>query len=174
MGEAIVCDQLTKHFGAVHAVEDLTFAVDAGEVVGFLGPNGAGKTTTIRLLLDLIRPTGGRVEVLGVNPRRGGAELRRRIGYVPGDLAMYDRLTGRQQLELFAALRGLRDLTAAERLAERLQVALDRPIGTLSRGNRQKLGVVQAFFHEPELLILDEPTSGLDPVVQTRVPVAGP
>ena len=84
MGEAIVCDQLTKHFGAVHAVEELSFAVDAGEVVGFLGPNGAGKTTTIRLLLDLIRPTGGRVEVLGVNPRRGGAELRRRIGYVPG------------------------------------------------------------------------------------------
>ena len=166
MGEAIVCDQLTKHFGSVHAVEELSFAVDPGEVVGFLGPNGAGKTTTIRLLLDLIRPTRGRVEVLGVNPRRGGAELRRRIGYVPGDLSMYGRLTGRQQLELFAALRGLRDLTAAETLAERLDVTLDRPIGTLSRGNRQKLGVVQAFFHEPELLILDEPTSGLDPVAQ--------
>jgi len=166
MDRAIACDRLTKHFGAVRAVEDLTFTVDAGEVVGFLGPNGAGKTTTIRLLLDLIRPTRGRVEVLGVHPREGGAALRRRIGYVPGDLVMYNRLTGRQQLELFAALRGLRDLSAAEQLAARLEVTLDRPIGTLSRGNRQKLGVVQAFFHEPELLILDEPTSGLDPIVQ--------
>ena len=166
MGEAIVCEQLTKHFGVVHAVDELSFAVDAGEVVGFLGPNGAGKTTTIRLLLDVIRPTRGRVEVLGVDPRRGGAALRRRIGYVPGDLAMYGRLTGRQQLAFFAALRGLRDLTPAEPLADRLHVTLERPIGTLSRGNRQKLGLVQAFFHEPELLILDEPTSGLDPVAQ--------
>ena len=166
MGEAIVCEQLTKHFGVVHAVDELSFAVDAGEVVGFLGPNGAGKTTTIRLLLDVIRPTRGRVEVLGVDPRRGGAALRRRIGYVPGDLAMYGRLTGRQQLAFFAALRGLRDLTPAEQLADRLHVTLERPIGTLSRGNRQKLGLVQAFFHEPELLILDEPTSGLDPVAQ--------
>ncbi len=166
MRPVIVCDRLSKHFGALRAVEELTFSVDAGEVVGFLGPNGAGKTTTIRLLLDLIRPTRGKVEVLGTNPRRGGPALRRRIGYVPGDLVMYNRLAGRQQLELFASLRGVRDLAAADRLAERLQVPLDRPIGTLSRGNRQKLGVVQAFFHDPELLILDEPTSGLDPVVQ--------
>jgi beta-exotoxin I transport system ATP-binding protein len=166
MRPVIVCDRLTKHFGAVRAVEELTFVVNAGEVVGFLGPNGAGKTTTIRLLLDLIRPSRGSVEVLGSDPRRGGPTLRRRIGYVPGDLVMYNHLTGRQQLELFASMRGLRDLSAVEQLAERLQVALDRPIGTLSRGNRQKLGVVQAFFHDPELLILDEPTTGLDPVVQ--------
>ncbi len=162
----IACAELTKHFGAVRAVEGLNFTVDAGEVVGFLGPNGAGKTTTIRLLLDLIRPTRGRVEVLGETPRRGGRALRGRIGYVPGDLVMYNRLKGRQLLELFAALRGVRDLAPAEELAERLRVPLNQEIGTLSRGNRQKIGVVQAFFHGPELLILDEPTSGLDPVAQ--------
>ena len=106
MGPAVACDGLTKHFGAVHAVEDLSFTVEPGEVVGFLGPNGAGKTTTIRMLLDLIRPTSGRVEVLGTDPREGGAEFRRRIGYVAGDLAMYNRLTGRQLLEFLAALRG--------------------------------------------------------------------
>ena len=103
---SVVCEGLTKHFGSVHAVDDLSFTVEPGEVVGFLGPNGAGKTTTIRALLDLIRPTRGRVEVLGTDPRRGGAALRRRIGYVAGDLAMYDRLTGRQLLQFLSALRG--------------------------------------------------------------------
>ncbi len=166
MNHAVACQGLTKHFGSVRAVEDLSFAVEPGEVVGFLGPNGAGKTTTIRMLVDLIRPTRGRVEVLGSDPRRGGPELRRRIGYVPGDLAMYNRLTGRQLLGFLGALRGNRDATTAEALAERIGGVLDRPIGTLSRGNRQKLGVVQAFAHEPDLLVLDEPTSGLDPVAQ--------
>jgi ABC-2 type transport system ATP-binding protein len=166
MRSAVVCEALTKRFGPVHAVEDLSFTVEPGEVVGFLGPNGAGKTTTIRLLLDLIRPTRGRVEVLGATPRRGGAEVRRRIGYVPGDLAMYNRLTGRQLLEYLAALRGARNAGASLAMAARLDVALDRPIGTLSRGNRQKIGVAQAFAHDPELLVLDEPTSGLDPVSQ--------
>jgi ABC-2 type transport system ATP-binding protein len=163
---AIRCENVSKYFGTVRAVDDVSFGVEAGEIVGFLGPNGAGKTTTIRMLLDLIRPTSGRVEVLGEEPRRGGADLRRRIGYVPGDLAMYNRLTGRQLLHFLSALRDTRDITAAERLAQRVEVSLDRPIGTLSRGNRQKLGVVQALAHEPELLVLDEPTSGLDPVVQ--------
>ena len=166
MTPAIVCEGLTKHFGAVHAVDDMSFTVEPGEVVGFLGPNGAGKTTTIRMLLDIVRPTTGHVRVLGADPRRAGAELRRRIGYVPGDLALYERLTGYQLIELFAALRGVRDLGVYRSLAERLDVDLDRPIGTLSRGNRQKLGVVQALAPEPELLVLDEPTSGLDPIVQ--------
>ena len=166
MNSAVVCEGLTKHFGSVRAIDDLSFTVESGEVVGFLGPNGAGKTTTIRALLDLIRPTRGRVEVLGMDPRRGGAALRRRVGYVAGDLAMYDRLTGRQLLQFLSALRGATSIAAAEALAERFGVALDRPIATLSRGNRQKIGVVQAFAHEPELLVLDEPTSGLDPVSQ--------
>ena len=163
VSSVVVCEDLTKHFGAVRAVEGLSFTVEAGEVVGFLGPNGAGKTTTIRMLLDLIRPTRGRVEVLGTDPRRGGAALRSRIGYVPGDLALYGRLNGRQLLQFVASLRGV---APAEALAERVGVALDRPIGTLSRGNRQKLAIVQAFAHAPDLLVLDEPTSGLDPVAQ--------
>jgi ABC-2 type transport system ATP-binding protein len=163
---AVVCEGVTKCFGSVHAVEDLSFTVEPGEVVGFLGPNGAGKTTTIRMLLDFIRPTRGRVEVLGHDPRRGGSVLRRRIGYVAGDLAMYNRLTGRQLLQFLAALRRMPSLAPAEELAQRVGVALDRPIGTLSRGNRQKIGIAQAFAHQPELLVLDEPTSGLDPVTQ--------
>ncbi|HVN51605.1 MAG TPA: ABC transporter ATP-binding protein [Acidimicrobiales bacterium] len=166
MTHAIVCDDLMKHFGPVRAVDGISFTVDAGEVVGFLGPNGAGKTTTIRMLLDIVRPTSGRVEVLGTDPRRAGAALRLRVGYVPGDLALYEHLTGRQLFELFAALRHQRDLTAYVEMAERLDVALDRPVGTLSRGNRQKIGVVQALAPGPELLVLDEPTSGLDPIVQ--------
>jgi ABC-2 type transport system ATP-binding protein len=166
MTHAIDCEGLTKRFGELRAVDDLSFTVDPGEVVGFLGPNGAGKTTTIRMLLDLLRPTAGRVAVLGADPSRAGAALRRRIGYVPGDLVLYERLTGHQLIELFASLRGLRDLAPYSDLAARLAVPLDRPIGTLSRGNRQKLGVVQAFAPQPELLVLDEPTSGLDPIVQ--------
>ena len=166
MAPAIVCEDLSKRFGAVQAVDGVSFGVEPGEIVGFLGPNGAGKTTTIRMLVDLIRPTRGRVEVLGADPRRGGAALRRRVGYVAGDLAMYNRLTGRQLLEFVSALRGVGDIHAAEQLAERFEVSLERPIGTLSRGNRQKIGVVQAVAHAPDVLVLDEPTSGLDPVAQ--------
>jgi ABC-2 type transport system ATP-binding protein len=166
MTDAVVCDGLTKSFGAVRAVDGVSFAVELGEVVGFLGPNGAGKTTTLRMLLDLARPTSGRVAVLGTDPRRAGAALRKRIGYMPGNLVLYDRLSGREFIELFAALRGVRALGACLDLAARLDVPLDRPIGTLSRGNRQKLGVVQALAPRPELLVLDEPTSGLDPIVQ--------
>jgi ABC-2 type transport system ATP-binding protein len=164
---AILCDGVTKAFGSVRAVDALSFGVERGEIVGFLGPNGAGKTTTIRMLLDLARPSAGRVEVLGVDPRSGGARLRRRIGYVPGDLVMYDKLTGRQMLEFVASLRRVDErLVVAGALAEQLDVDLDRPLGTLSRGNRQKIGVIQALAHEPDVLVLDEPTSGLDPVVQ--------
>ena len=166
MEHAIDCEGLTKRFGALPAVDDLSFTVDHGEIVGFLGPNGAGKTTTIRMLLDLVRPTSGRVTVLGSNPRRARASLRGRIGYVPGDLALYDKLTGLQLIELFASLRGIDDVAPFVELAARFDVALGRRIGTLSRGNRQKLGVVQAFAPQPELLVLDEPTSGLDPIVQ--------
>ena len=158
--------ELTKTYGSSRGIAGLTFSVEQGEIFGFLGPNGAGKTTTIRLLLDLIRPTSGRVEVLGLDPRRSGVELRRRLGYVPGDLRLYERLTARELLRYLASLRGLRDLGDGLVLAERFELELDRPLRSLSRGNRQKAGLVQAFMHRPELLVLDEPTSGLDPLVQ--------
>lgn len=157
--------KLTKFYGSDRGVEELDIDVATGEIFGFLGPNGAGKTTTIRLLLDLIRPTSGRIEVFGVDPRSSPG-LRRRIGYLPGDLRLYDRLTPREHLMYFARLRGLDTLGVAPRLAERFSLELDRPVKSLSRGNRQKVGIVQAFMHEPDLLVLDEPTSGLDPLVQ--------
>jgi ABC-2 type transport system ATP-binding protein len=156
---------LTKRYGRHAALTDVDLRVRAGEVFGFIGPNGAGKTTTIRLLLDLIRPTSGEVRVLGLDARRDGVELRRRVGYLPGDLALYDDMTAAQLLAYLARLRGRPELDPGP-LAERLSLDLHRPIRALSRGNRQKVGIVQAFLHDPELLILDEPTSGLDPLVQ--------
>jgi ABC-2 type transport system ATP-binding protein len=135
-------------------------------VFGFLGPNGAGKSTTMRLLLDLIRPTSGSARVLGLDVRGASVEIRRRIGFLPGDLALYPKLTGRVVLDYFAKLRGGVDPRVLDSLVERFDADLNRPIRQLSTGNRQKLGLIQAFMHEPELLILDEPIAGLDPLVQ--------
>jgi ABC-2 type transport system ATP-binding protein len=162
----VQAEQLTKHYHGDRGVHALSFEVGWGEVFGYLGPNGAGKTTTIRLLLDLIRPSSGRARVFGLDPSRDGAEVRRRVGYLPGDLRLYDRLTGREQLRYFASLRRMGGLGDGESLAARFDLDLDRPIRALSRGNRQKVGLVQAFMHRPDLLVLDEPTSGLDPLVQ--------
>jgi ABC-2 type transport system ATP-binding protein len=162
---AIRAERLTKRYGEARGVLDLSFAVNGGEVFGFLGPNGAGKTTTIRLILDLIRPTAGSIEVFGGDPRRD-VDLRRRIGYLPGDLRLYERLTARELCGYFAHLRGLHCQGRAEKCAVRLELPFDRPIGSLSKGNRQKVGLVQAFMHEPDLLVLDEPTAGLDPLIQ--------
>ncbi len=150
----------------MRGVEGLTFRIEAGEVFGFLGPNGAGKSTTIRMILDLIRPTAGRLAVLGRDPRREGARVRARVGYMPGDLRLYPRMTGRELVGWFARLRGMDGTGDAQALAARLDLDLDRPARALSRGNRQKVGMVQAFMHRPDLLVLDEPTSGLDPLVQ--------
>jgi ABC-2 type transport system ATP-binding protein len=161
----LLAHKLTKFYGAQLGVSELDFEVHEAEVFGFLGPNGAGKTTTIRLMLDLIRPTGGVIELFGLEPRKN-VRNRRRIGYLPGDLRLYDRLTGQELLTYFAHLRGLRDLGSAPALADRLGLELDRPIRALSKGNRQKVGLVQAFMHAPDLLVLDEPTSGLDPLIQ--------
>ncbi len=167
MGSVVVrAENLTKWYGRSRGVEGLSFEVVAGEVFGYLGPNGAGKTTTIRLLLDLIRPTEGHVKVLGLDPRRDGPAVRARLGYLPGDLRLYDRLTAREQLATFARLRRMTDLGDGPALADRLDLELDRPIKSLSKGNRQKVGLVQAMMHRPELLVVDEPTAGLDPLVQ--------
>ena len=166
MAEVIHAEQLTKSYGQNRGIVEVDFAVEAGEVFGYLGPNGAGKSTTIRLLLDLIRPTRGRLSLFGLDSRRDSAAIRKRLGYLPGDLRLYERMTGGDLLRYFGHLRGLDGTEQGEVLAERLELDLGRRIKELSRGNRQKVGIVQAFMHEPDLLVLDEPTSGLDPLVQ--------
>jgi ABC-2 type transport system ATP-binding protein len=168
---AIGTEGLVKRYGRNRGLDGLDLEVRRGEVYGFLGPNGAGKTTTIRLLLDLIRPTDGRATVLGLDPRHDGVALRRRVGYLAGDFVVDGRQTGRELLTYLGNLRGDVPHTRVEELAARLDLDLSRMIKTLSKGNRQKLGVVQAFMHAPELLILDEPTSGLDPFLQQEFAV---
>jgi ABC-2 type transport system ATP-binding protein len=150
----------------VRALDGVDLEVARGEVFGFLGPNGAGKSTMIRILLDLLRPTAGTAEVLGQTPAAGGHPLRARIGYLPGELAMAGQHTAGEALAYLAQLRGDAGADRIRPLAERFGLDLDRPIKGLSKGNKQKVGVVQAFMHDPELLILDEPTSGLDPLLQ--------
>ena len=166
MNEVVSLRRLTKFYGGDRGIVELDLTVRAGEVLGFLGPNGAGKTTTIRTMLDLIRPSSGEARIFGLDARRDGVAVRSRVGYLPGDLRLYERLTPRELLGYFAALRKLVSLAEAERLAALLELELDRPIASLSRGNKQKVGLVQAFMHGAQLLVLDEPTSGLDPLVQ--------
>jgi ABC-2 type transport system ATP-binding protein len=156
---------LTKRFGALTAVSELDLEVEPGEVMGFLGPNGAGKTTTIRMLLGFLRPDAGSCSVLGGSPARDVA-LRGRIGYLPGDLKVDPAMTGMELFEWFGHLRGDSDRPRIDELVERLGLDPGRPFGTLSKGNRQKVGLVQAFQHDPDVLVLDEPTTGLDPLVQ--------
>jgi len=163
---AIHTEKLTKHYGDFPALVDLDLEVRVGEVFGFLGPNGAGKTTMIRTILDEIRPTTGKATILGLDSHAQSVEIRRHIGYVPGDLAMYPNLTGRDTITYFANLRGGVDWDFVESLADRLDADLSKKVGDLSSGNRQKVGLIQAFMNKPELLIMDEPSSGLDPLVQ--------
>jgi ABC-2 type transport system ATP-binding protein len=163
---AIHTEHLTKHYGDVHALVDLDLEVRVGEVFGFLGPNGAGKTTMIRTVLDEIRATAGRASILGLDSHEKSVEIRRHIGYVPGDLALYPNLTGRDTLTYFANLRGGVDWGYVDELAVRLDADLSKKVGDLSSGNRQKVGLIQAFMNRPELLVMDEPSSGLDPLMQ--------
>jgi len=163
---AIEITGLSKDYGSGRGLFNLDLQIYPGEVFGFLGPNGAGKSTTMRLLLNLIAPTAGSAKLLGLDTVADSLAIRRRLGYLPGDFAMYPKLTGRAMLEYLAQLRGGVDLAVRDGLAERFNAELDRPIHELSTGNRQKLGLIQAFMHEPELLILDEPIAGLDPLVQ--------
>ena len=157
---------LTKFYGRHRGLVDLSLEVRPGEVVGYLGPNGAGKTTTIRLLLDFIRPTSGRAEVFGLDARSDSVEIRSKVGFLPGELIAYDGMTGWEFLTYLSNLRGGGDRGYAESLADRLELDLTRKIRNLSKGNKQKVGLVQAFMAKPELLILDEPTGGLDPLMQ--------
>lgn len=167
---AIETRGLTKRYGKVQALAGLDLTVEAGEAFGFLGPNGAGKTSTIRCLLDLIRPDGGHVRVLGIDPQANPVAVKARTGYLPGELHLNDNWSAERQLRFLAAMRGGRaDWQHARELAQRLDLNLALPIKNLSKGNKQKIGVIQALMHRPPLLLLDEPTSGLDTLMQQEV-----
>jgi len=167
---AIKIDDLTKYYGPVRALNKLNLTVRRGEIFGFLGPNGAGKTTTIRCLLDLIRPSDGRASVLGIDPQVDPVGVRANVGYLPGELRFDESQTAESVLEYLNRLRGRPAGEATiQQLAERLNLDLSQRIKNLSKGNKQKVGVVQALMHRPALLMLDEPTSGLDPLVQQEV-----
>ena len=167
-GPAIETTGLTKTFGGTHAVRDLDLRVATGEIFGFLGPNGAGKTTTIRLLLDLQHPTAGSARLLGFDAHRDCLAVHRLVGYLPGELSLIGRMRVRDQLVWVARARNLPDTGRAHDLADRFDLDLNRRIEDLSKGNRQKVGILLAFMHQPELLILDEPTSGLDPLMKEK------
>jgi ABC-2 type transport system ATP-binding protein len=157
---------LTKSYGSHRGIVDVDLSVEEGEIFGFLGPNGAGKTTTIRLLLDLIRPTSGVARVFGIESSADPAAIHRRVGYLPGEFALFDRLTGSQTIEYFASLRGGVDARHQAGLVERFDLDPTRRFREYSKGNKQKVGLVIALQHRPDLLVLDEPTAGLDPLVQ--------
>lgn len=165
MEEAIRTENLTKFYGKIRGIENVSITVHPGEIFGFLGPNGAGKTTTIRLFLDLIRPTRGRAEIFGLETQKNSLKIKSRIGYIPGDLSLYDTMSGKKFLQFVSSLRA-KEPVMADALCERFQVTVDRKIKEYSKGMKQKIGIVQAFMHDPELVIMDEPTLGLDPLMQ--------
>jgi ABC-2 type transport system ATP-binding protein len=166
MTAVIETQQLTKSYGKYRGITDVDLVVNEGEIFGFLGPNGAGKTTTIRVLLDLIKPTSGSAKVFGVEATADPVSIHRRLGYLPGEWNLYDRLTGGETIRYFANLRRGVDTAYVDQLIQRLDLDPSRRFREYSRGNKQKVGLIVALQHQPELLILDEPTSGLDPLVQ--------
>ncbi len=166
MTAAIETTKLTKYYGRSRGVMDVDLTVESGQIFGFLGPNGAGKSTTIRVLLDLIRPNSGSARVLGLDAHRDRLAIDRRVSYVPGELSLYSELTGSQLLTYLGNLQGSVDAEYRDKLIERLELDPSKRIKSLSRGNKQKVGLVAAFMIRPELLILDEATAGLDPFVQ--------
>ena len=166
MGSAITASGLTKFYGEAPGIIDLDLDIAEGEVFGFLGPNGSGKSTTIRTLLNFLYATRGTGTVLGLDIEKDSVEIRRRTGYLPGDLSLYETMTAREFLLYFSNLRKTDTRTRVATLADCFELDLDRKIGDYSTGNRQKVGLVNAFMHDPELLILDEPTAGLDPLMQ--------
>ena len=169
MDPIVRTERLTKMYGEHRGILDLDLVVEPGEIFGFLGPNGAGKTTTMRVLLDLIRPTSGRAEVFGIETTADPVAIHRRIGYLPGEFDLYERLTGAATIEYFANLRRGVDRRYVAELIERLGLDPSRRFREYSKGNKQKIGLILALQHRPDLLILDEPTAGLDPLVQQTV-----
>jgi len=163
--DIIETNNLTKYYGKIKGIENVTFSVKKGENFGFLGPNGAGKTTTIRTLLGLLKPTGGKAYIFGLNVEEDSVEIKQDIGYIPGDLNLYGHMTGKQFLNYFISLRNS-DMYLLEDLLSIFDVPLNRKIKGYSKGMKQQLGIIQAFMHDPELVIMDEPTSGLDPLLQ--------
>lgn len=157
---------LTKAYGAYRGIQDVNMELENGEVFGFLGPNGAGKSTTIRTILNFIKPTSGAATVFGLDSVKDSVEMKNHVGYLAGDIALYDNMKGRDVLKFLTRLGKKTDWKYVDELAQRLNANLDRPIHTLSKGNIQKVGLIQAFMHKPEILILDEPTSGLDPLMK--------
>jgi ABC-2 type transport system ATP-binding protein len=166
MTSVIRIEKLTKSYGSHRGIIEVDLAIEEGEAFGFLGPNGAGKTTTIRTVLDLLRPTSGRAFVFDIETTVDPVAIHRRVGYLPGEFALYDKLTGGQTIEYFANLRGGVDTAYQRQLIERLDIDPSRRFKEYSKGNKQKIGLVVALQHKPDLLMLDEPTSGLDPLVQ--------
>ena len=165
--KVIETKKLTKFYGKIKGVEDLNFTVEKGEIFGFLGPNGAGKTTTIRTLLGYLNKTSGEAYIFGKNIEDNIVEIKREVGYIPGDLNIYGHLTGKQFLDYFSSLRH-REMTLLGDLLEIFELPLDRKVKGYSKGMKQKLGIVQAFMDDPEMVIMDEPTSGLDPLLQQK------
>jgi ABC-2 type transport system ATP-binding protein len=156
---------LTKYYGRTKGIEDLSLSIEEGEIFGYLGPNGAGKTTTIRLLLNLIFPTRGKAKIFGKSVVKDGVEIRSRVGYIPGEVSLYEKMTGEEIISYFAGIRGQKPLRFKE-LQERFDFNPKTKVGELSHGNKQKLAILLAFSFDPELYLLDEPTSGLDPLMQ--------
>lgn len=165
---AIETFDLTKTYGSNRGIRNVNLRIERGEIFGFLGPNGAGKSTALRTVLGFLRPTSGRAEVFGINATTHSVEAHRAIGNLPSEFSLEDRMTARELLAFTAQVRGLPSarMTDVEQLAERLDANLDLPMRRLSRGNKQKIGIIQALFHQPDLIVLDEPTGGLDPLVQ--------
>jgi ABC-2 type transport system ATP-binding protein len=168
MTSGIVAQKLTKYYGheKVAALDSLQFDIKPGEIYGYLGANGAGKSTTIRLLMNFLQPTSGTATICGLDVVRDSVAIKRRVGYLAGDVALYQRTTGKELLDYLGALQGGADAEFRDKLEKRFEAETTKPVNTLSKGNRQKVGILQAFMHRPDVLILDEPTSGLDPLMQ--------
>jgi len=164
----IQTEKLTKYYGNSRGIEEINLSVKEGEVFGFLGPNGSGKTTTIRILLDFIRPSSGRARLFGLDAHADSTRIKSRIGYLPGEYGMYEKMTAVEYLQLLGSLRSYKKPPMKDKLIELFDLDISRRIKSFSHGNKQKLALVQAFMHDPELLILDEPTNGLDPLIQQQ------